>query len=66
MIKHVQFKKAIEIKKELATILNDCDLAYSAWIKDRNNTELFHEYRNFLKIRTEVIERYKSSYLIIK
>lgn len=66
MIKRIQFKKALEIKKELSTISNDCDLAYSAWIKERNNTELFHEYRNLLKKRTEVIERYKSSYLVIK
>lgn len=64
MVKHIQIKKLNEINGELSTISNECERAFSAWIKDRSNNKLFKEYRELLSKRDRVIKEYKSCIVV--
>ena len=49
MTQVLEVRKLSEVNEELQQLSKECEKAFSAWIRDRENTKLFVEYKELLK-----------------
>ncbi|MDQ0231728.1 hypothetical protein [Metabacillus malikii] len=64
MTQVLEVRKLSEVNEELQQLSKECEKAFSAWIRDRENTKLFVEYKELLKKRRLLISEYRSYFLI--
>ncbi len=64
MAQILEVRKLTKIKAEIDAITKECKQAFTAWLQDRDNTELFIEYKELLAKRRVLLNRYRTFSII--